>query len=69
MILFKKENNSLNKRKGFSKVSLLIRFNIFKLNINRYIYIFEFHNFYIVEKRKSSFIIFEIMKYFCFYKR
>ena len=38
-MLFKKENNSLNKRKSFLKVSLSIRLNKFKLNINLYIYI------------------------------
>ena len=37
-MLFKKENNSLNERKFFLKVSLSIRFNIFKLKY-KFIYI------------------------------
>ena len=39
-MLFEKENNSLNKRKSFLKVVIFSNNNIFKLNINIYIYIF-----------------------------
>ena len=60
-MLFKKENI---KRKGFSKRCL---FNLTNLNsIYIYKYIFEFFNFYDVEKRKINFIICEIMKKFYF---
>ena len=38
-MLFKKENNSLNERRDFSKVDILLNNNIFKLNINTYIFI------------------------------
>ena len=38
-MLFKKENNSLNKRKGFSKIIIISNNDIFELNINIYIYI------------------------------
>ena len=37
--VIKKENNSLNESRDFSRASLSIRLNIFELNITLYIYI------------------------------
>ena len=65
MMLFKKENNSLNERRGFPKAAVVPNNDIFELNINIYIYTFKFHDFYIIEKRKASSIICEIMRYLC----
>ena len=66
MILFKKENNSLNKRRDFSKILLSFRIITYLNSILIYIYTFKLYNFYIIKKRKASFIIYEIIKYLYF---
>ena len=63
-MLFKKENNSFNKSKGFSKAALSFRIMIYLNYIYINIYIFKFNSFYIVEKRILNYIIYEIIKKF-----
>ena len=63
-MLFKKENNSLNERRGFPGASLPFRIMIYLNSILIDIYTFKSDNFYIVGKRISSCIIHEIVKKF-----
>ena len=60
-MLFKKENNSLNERRGFPGASLPFRIMTYLNQIYIDIYTSGFHNFYIIEKRILSFIIYKIM--------